>query len=73
MAVPSWRWRKRRPSRKTRDAVLWALRGGAALCPHDLAGETGMDWRRVCTALDDLSVRGLVELDGTKYRRTDRE
>lgn len=73
MAGRPWWLRRKRPSRKTRDAVLWALRGGAARNPYDLAGEMGMERRRVCAALDDLMVDGLVDVDGGLYRRTDRE
>jgi DNA-binding transcriptional ArsR family regulator len=65
-------WRRKRPSAKTRNAVLWALRGGVAMSPHDLAAETGMAWRRVCAALDDLAIHGQVELDGNRYQRVNR-
>jgi predicted Rossmann fold nucleotide-binding protein DprA/Smf involved in DNA uptake len=69
-----WQRKRRRPSAKTRDAVLWALRGGIAMNPHDLAGEANMPHGRVCAALNDLLIRERVERDDSgRYRRTDRE
>lgn len=71
--MPSpFHWRRKRPSKKTRNAVLWALRGAVSMNPHELAAETGMAWRRVCAALNDLNVHGQVELEDGKYRRTER-
>ena len=68
-------WRRKRSSAKTRGTVLWALRGGIEMNPHELAAETGLRWRWVCAALDDLAIHGQVERVGesSKYRRTDAE
>jgi hypothetical protein len=65
-------WRRKRPSAKACDAVLWALRGGIELSPHELACETELAWRRVCAALNDLLRRGELDVENGKYRRTDR-
>jgi hypothetical protein len=63
-------WRRRRPSAKTRAAVMGVLRAGIEMAAVDLAAEARLASRRVYVALDDLRIRGLVELtDGGKFRR----
>lgn len=65
---PHW-MRRKRPSAKTRGAVLWALRGEAAMTPHELASEANLPWCRVCAALNELMIRGQVEREDGRYRR----
>ena len=68
-----WRRRRRLSSVKTRNAILWALRDGVPTSPIDLSAEMGMRHSWVCRALDDMAIRGLVEVGEWRYRRTDRE
>lgn len=62
-------WLRRRSSKKQRSLVLWALRAGAVMTAQEIAVEARRPWKCVCRALDDLMVRGQVELVAGKYRR----
>lgn len=64
-------WLKRRSSKKQRSAVMWALRDGAMMTATELAAEVKRPWHYVCRALDDLVVRGQVEIVDGKFRRLD--
>ena len=61
---------KKRTSKKLRGLVLWTLRCGRELTSHEVASELNMAWLPVCLALDDLMIRGQVDLDGVKFRRS---
>ncbi len=60
-------WKRRRSSRKTRDAVLAALRSNGALTALELAVEARLRRALVCVALDDLRVRGVVAEEGGRF------
>lgn len=65
-------WRRKQPSRKTRDAVLWALRSQTALTVDELASEANLPRDRAGRTLDHLRVRQLVELgDDGKFRKVE--
>ncbi len=60
-------WKRRRSSAATRAAVLAALRSSGALTALELAVEARLRRAWVCTALDDLRVRGVVAEDGGRF------
>ena len=68
MAVTTSPWRKRRSTRKLRAAVLAGLRNDS-MTPLDLAVCIGKRLHLVGLALDDLLVRGEVEVEDGFYRR----
>jgi len=68
--LPASHWRRKRPSAKTRSAVLDALRG-VELSAFAVAGKTWTSWYRACAALDVLRIAGRVELVDGRFRRTE--
>lgn len=64
---PNWR-RRKRPSRATRDKVIAALRELGPSPAVEIACAAGIQSARVYRALDDLRIRGAVELENDKFQ-----
>lgn len=65
-------WKRKAPSRKTRDAVLDALTRCGPLTALEIAIETGKRLAWICPALDSLRVNSRVWLDDdAKFRKVE--
>ncbi len=65
-------WKRRVPSKRTREAVLDALRRCGPLTASEIAAEAQKRMASVCPTLDHLRIRGAVELcDDNRFRRVE--
>lgn len=60
-------WKRRVPSKATRELVLDALRRCGPMTAYEVAAETNKRLAWVCPTLDHLRIRGRVEL-GEDFR-----